>query len=83
MALDAWELDYPAASNFIANRFACEGSLPPSAGFCDAAIDAMIARASQMQPQDPAAAGALWADIERAIVDQAPHLWLVNPEAVG
>ena len=42
----------------------------------------MIDRATQMQLDDPAAAGALWAEIDRAIVDQAPYVWLVNPIAV-
>ena len=42
----------------------------------------MIDRAIMMQADDPAAAGALWAEIDRAIVDQAPYLWLVNPIAV-
>jgi hypothetical protein len=31
-----------------------------------------------MQLDDPAEAGKLWAEIDREIVDQAPHMWLVN-----
>ena len=54
-------------------------NLSPSPGFCDPGIDAMIDRASRVQLEDPAAAGPLWAEIDRAIVDQAPYLWLVNP----
>ena len=42
----------------------------------------MIDRASGLQLEDPAASGALWAEIDRAIVDQAPYLWLANPIAV-
>ena len=42
----------------------------------------MIDRAIQVQADDPAASGALWAEIDRAIVDQAPYLWLVNPITV-
>jgi len=42
----------------------------------------MIDRATQMQLDDPAAAGQLWAEIDRAIVDQAPYVWLVNGIAV-
>ena len=79
MVLDAWLRDYPAASNFIISLFTCEHSYTPSAGFCDPQIDAMIDRATQMQLDDPAAAGALWAEVDRAIVDQAPYVWLVNP----
>jgi ABC-type transport system substrate-binding protein len=42
----------------------------------------MIDRASLMQLEDPVAAGKLWSEIDRAIVDQAPYVWLVNPTAV-
>jgi ABC-type transport system substrate-binding protein len=35
-----------------------------------------------LQLDDPAAAGALWAEVERAIVDQAPYVWLENRIAV-
>jgi peptide/nickel transport system substrate-binding protein len=82
MVVDAWIMDYPAASNFITNRFTCDASYVPSAGFCDPRIDAMIDRATQTQIDDPAAAGPLWAEVDRAIVDQAPYVWLVNPIAV-
>jgi YVTN family beta-propeller protein len=78
MALDAWGQDYPAASNFITGRFTCDAPLTPSAGFCDPRIDAMVERATQMQLDDPVEAGALWAEIDREIVDQAPYMWLFN-----
>lgn len=52
-------------------------------GFCDHRIDAMIDRASQMQLNDPAAAGALWGGIDRRIVDEAPYLWMVIASSVG
>jgi len=78
MALGAWGGDYPAASNFIKDRFTCDASLNPSSGFCDPRIDAMIERATQMQLDDPAEAGELWAEIDREIVDQAPYMWLFN-----
>jgi peptide/nickel transport system substrate-binding protein len=78
MALGAWGQDYPAASNFIKDRFTCDASLRPSSGFCDPRIDAMIERATQMQLDDPAEAGKLWAEIDREIVDQAPYMWLFN-----
>jgi peptide/nickel transport system substrate-binding protein len=79
MVFDAWAMDYPAASNFITNRLTCDTSYTPSAGFCDPRIDAMIDRATVMQLDDPAAAGALWAEVDRAIVDKAPYVWLANP----
>jgi YVTN family beta-propeller protein len=85
MAFDGFLADYPAASNFITQMFGCEGTYSPSAassGFCDPKIDAMIDDATQLQLDDPAAAGALWAEVERAIVDQAPYVWLENRIAV-
>jgi YVTN family beta-propeller protein len=78
MAVTAWGLDYPAASNFITGWLTCDASLTPSAGFCDHRIDAMIERATRMQLDDPVEAGALWAEIDREIVDQAPYMWLIN-----
>jgi peptide/nickel transport system substrate-binding protein len=79
MALAAWGLDYPAASTFISPFLTCSAPQTPRSGFCDRGIDVMIERATQMQVEDPVASGALWAETERKIVDQAPHLWLVNP----
>ena len=54
-------------------------ALPRLYRFCAPEIDAMIERAKRMQVEDPVAAGELWAEVDRAIVDQAPYLWLVNP----
>jgi YVTN family beta-propeller protein len=79
MGLDGWALDFPAASNFIVDRFTCDASIFPPTGFCDPEVDAMVDRAVRLQANDPAAAGALWAEIDRAIVDQAPYMWLMNP----
>ena len=77
--IEGWAEDFPAASNFITNRFTCGALITPSAAFCDPEIDAMIDRATQLQLDEPAVSGRLWAEIDRAIVDQAPYLWLVNP----
>ena len=82
MAVNAFIMDYPATSNFIKGWFTCDAPLTPLSGFCDPQIDAMIERATQMQIDDPVAAGHLWAEIDRKIVDQAPYVWLVNPIAV-
>ena len=56
---------------------------PPRSGFCDRQIDEMVEEATRMQVDDPVAAGALWAEIDRAIVDQAPYVWLTNPNTIG
>jgi YVTN family beta-propeller protein len=82
MAIDGWTADYPAASNFISPKFKCHATFAPSARFCDRGIDEMINRATQMQLDDPAAAGALWAEIDRVIVDQAPYLWLASANGI-
>jgi peptide/nickel transport system substrate-binding protein len=83
MALGAWSSDYPAASNFINEFFTCDASLAPPSGFSDARIDEMVEEATAMQAIDPVAAGALWAEIDRAIVDQTPYVWLTNPNTIG
>jgi peptide/nickel transport system substrate-binding protein len=77
MYLGGWSADYPAASNFIANIFSCDATVF-SEGFCDPQIDRMIDHALDVQADDPVAAGALWAEVDRKIVDQAPFLWLVT-----
>jgi peptide/nickel transport system substrate-binding protein len=82
MAFQAWGADYPAASNLIVPLHTCGASVLLPSGFCDPGIDAMIDRASGLQLEDPVASGALWVEIDRAIVDQAPYLWLANQIAV-
>ena len=81
MRLAAWAADYPSASTLIVDHLRCDASQTPLSGFCSPRIDAMIDRAIRMQAEDPAAAGELWARIDRAIVRRAPFLWLVNPVA--
>ena len=85
MALDGWGQDYPAASNFLLrpDRFACDTSWAPSAGLCDPQLDAAMERAARTQAADPIAAAALWAAIDRRIVDQAPYMWLDNSINIG
>jgi peptide/nickel transport system substrate-binding protein len=79
MALAGFSADYPAASTFFVGKLTCDATFAPVSGFCDPRIDHMIDRASQIQLEEPASAGALWSDTDRAIVDQAPYLWLVDP----
>jgi peptide/nickel transport system substrate-binding protein len=83
MLLGGWLADYPAASGFISNFFSCDATIFFASGLCEPRIDAMIDRASRLQLEDPAASGALWAEIDREIVRQAPYLWLVNGIAVA
>lgn len=82
IALAGWASDYPAASNFIVGQLTCASFLTPEDAFCDPAIDAMVEHALEVQADDPAAAGGLWAEIDRSIVDQAPYVWLVNGNGI-
>ena len=81
MGFQGWAPDYPAASSMFNQLLTCDAFFPPLSGFCDPRIDAMIDHATAVQADDPVASGALWAEIDREIVDQAPFLWLVNPIA--
>ena len=83
IALEGWGADYPAASNFFVNRFTCESPLTPDERFCDAEFDRKVDRALRVQVANPSSAGALWASIDRAAVDEALYVWLVNPTTVN
>ena len=78
MAFWGWGPDYPAASAFFNLMHTCGAPLRPGSGLCVPSIDAMIDEATLMQLEDPVAAGELWSAVDRAIVDQAPYLWLVS-----
>jgi peptide/nickel transport system substrate-binding protein len=67
--LFTWFADYPAASNYLANFFACR---PNFSQFCNRGIDGRIRRALALQTTDLYLADRLWARIDRAVVDQAP-----------
>jgi len=83
----AWAADYPAASAFINVLLTCKSFRPGTgaqvniAEFCDRDIDAKIKRALALQANDPAAAGPLWAEIDRSIVDKAP--WVPTHTSKG
>jgi YVTN family beta-propeller protein len=80
-----WFADYPAASNFIATQLTCDSFKPQdplqnqnASAFCDPDIDEMIERAARLATKNPAASGEAWAEVDRAITDQAPWVFLVN-----
>jgi peptide/nickel transport system substrate-binding protein len=87
-AVQAYGPDYPAASTFF-RQFTCQTFVPASATaenenlseFCQPSIDRMIERARELQVMDPPAANALWARIDRAIVNAAPVAPLYVPKA--
>ena len=74
-----WFADYSAASTFM-NLFECKSPRSFNPGrFCDPAIDAKIRQALRLQEQDPAAANASWAQIDRELVDKAPWVPMHTP----
>ncbi len=85
ISITEWLADYPAASSFLQVQFACssfrEGSDASvnTAGLCDPALDAEMARALSTGLQDRAAAAAIWAAVDRRITELAPVASLVNP----
>jgi peptide/nickel transport system substrate-binding protein len=66
----AWAKDFSAASDFILPLFTCDGGAN-YVRFCDRTIDAQARRAASGQASDAAAANALWAKIDRELVDRA------------
>ncbi len=84
---DAFE-DYPAPSDFLAVLFSCANFHPGSdssiniSGFCDKDIDAQMQQALATAETDTAAADKIWAEIDRAVTDQAPAVSLFTPKNV-
>jgi peptide/nickel transport system substrate-binding protein len=71
-----------AASTFINRGFRCDGGYwARMTGFCDRKIDSQIKQALALQISDPASANALWARIERQLIDNAPIVPILNPNA--
>jgi len=83
-----WGADYPAASQFVDVLLSCAAFVPNSGAnlnlsqFCDPAIDAKVSQALELQVSDQSAAGALWAEIDRALVDAAAIVPLFNSQGI-
>ncbi len=77
-----WAADYPSDANFLALGFSCAGT--PVDGnysqFCDRQTDRLIQRAKRAQQTGQRTADALWAQVDRRVVDQAAVVPLVNPK---
>ena len=86
MSITQWYQDYPAASDFLNILFGCSSFTEGSdssiniAGFCDKAIDAKMQEALALGVTDPDNANAMWADIDKAVTDQAPAAALFTPK---
>jgi peptide/nickel transport system substrate-binding protein len=69
------------AYNFLAPWLLCEGAL--NGGFlCDPALDRLVHEAVELEATDPRAAASVWARADRAAVDRAVWLPLVNPRLI-
>jgi peptide/nickel transport system substrate-binding protein len=85
----AWYEDYPAASDFINNQFACSSFTPNSdsninfSEYCDPTVDAGIKHAFSLEAANQAsAANNVWANLDRYITNQAPWVPLFTPKLV-
>lgn len=88
LSLTQWYQDYPAAANFLNVLLGCgsfrpgSDSSPNISGFCDKALQAKMDKAMTLALTDEAAADALWSEIDREMMEQAPLVPLFNPSHV-
>jgi peptide/nickel transport system substrate-binding protein len=85
----AWYEDYPAASDFINNQFACASFTPKSdaninfSEFCDPTVDAGIQHAFALEAANQTtAANNVWASLDKRITNEAPWVPLFTPKLV-
>ena len=67
----------PTAADFLDTFFTCSAPFDHH-WFCNASFDHSIRRAETLQAEDSPAAAALWAKLDRELVDQAAAVPLVN-----
>ena len=86
---NGFQLDVPAPSNVLGAFLTCKAFTPndPSnqniSQFCDHhGLDRQIREAGLLQATDPPAANALWAQIDRRVVDEAPWVPFTNRTGV-
>ena len=78
MSMSYWYPDYPAPADFLDIVVGCGGyhenstANPNLSMFCDPAIDAKTKAAEQMQLTDPAAAVAMWTEVDKLVTDASP-----------
>ena len=73
-----WVPDYPAPSSFLPPFFSCDGGNNRKQYVCDHELDSRMRRASAIELEDSARAAALWADVDRELVDRAYWVPTVN-----
>ncbi len=74
-----WGSDFPSEFGFIGPLLSCATFVPSApdrttnpSEFCSRSIEAQLQHAAAVQAQDPPAAHALWRQIERELLQQAP-----------
>ncbi len=86
MSITQWYQDYPAASDFLHILFGCSSFTEGSdssiniSGFCDKDIDAKMQEALALGVTDPDGANKMWAEIDKAVTDNAPAAALFTPK---
>jgi peptide/nickel transport system substrate-binding protein len=68
-------------SDFLQTGFACDGTLAHG-WFCDPQLDRSTDQASALEATDPKRAAAVWADVDRRVVDAAGWVPLLTPGEV-
>ena len=83
-----WSADYASADDFI-GKLTCAYFVPgnglattDASEFCDPGLDRQIARAAAQQATNPAAAAALWAQLDRKLTDLAIWVPTVTPNEI-
>jgi peptide/nickel transport system substrate-binding protein len=88
ISVSQWYQDYPAASDFLYILFGCESFKEGSdssiniSGFCDQAINKKMKDALALGVTDPDGANKMWAEIDKAVTDQAPMAAMFTPKHV-
>lgn len=86
MSITQWYQDYPAASDFLNILFGCSSFTEGSdssiniAGFCDKDIDAKMQAALAQGVTDPEGANKAWAEVDKAVTDNAAAAALFTPK---
>jgi peptide/nickel transport system substrate-binding protein len=84
----AWYQDYPAAEDFLNVLLGCPNIHPNSdaspniAAYCNQTTQAQITKAEDEQATDPAAAAALWTQIDHEDTNAAPWVNMYNPKQI-
>ena len=86
MSVTQWYQDYPAASDFLNILFGCSSFTEGSdssiniAGFCDKDIDAKMQGALALGVTDQDGANKVWAEVDKAVTDNAAAAALFTPQ---